>query len=135
MSKIVMSDKIYVSESKITGAGNGVFAKVPLKKDETIEVCPVIKVPMTDASNDDENGLLTNYFFYFGDALAMVLGFGSLYNHSNNANATYIKRPDKGVVEFRAVKEIAADQEITVNYNDGEPKNQTPIGRGVPGPK
>lgn len=134
MKQVEPSQKIYVASSKIPAAGLGVFAKVPLTQGEVIETCPVIKVPLTDAANDDDKGLLTNYFFYFGDGLAMVLGFGSLYNHSYSANATYTKRPEDGVVEFTAIKNIPAGHEITVNYNNGEATNQTPIGRGVPGP-
>lgn len=134
MRQITASQKIYVAPSTLPGAGRGVFAKVPIAKDELIETCPVISVPLTDTANDDDKGLLTNYFFYFGDGLAMVLGFGSLYNHSYNANATYIKRPKDSIVEFRAVKDIPKGQEITVNYNNGDPTSQTPIGRGVPNP-
>jgi uncharacterized protein len=134
MNRIYASQKVYVATSRLSGAGRGVFAKSDLKKDETIELCPVIEVPLTDSANDDEKGLLTNYFFYFGEGLAMVLGFGSLYNHSYNANATYIKRIKDKVVEFKAIEDISAGQEITVNYNNGEATNQTPIGRGVPGP-
>ena len=134
MNKIEASSKVYVAKSEIADAGRGVFARVPIMKDEIIEICPVIEVPLTDAANDNEGGLLTNYFFYFGDGLAIALGFGSLYNHSYNANATYLKRPDNGVVEFRAATNIPAEEEITVNYNNGELSNHTPIGRGVPDP-
>ena len=78
MKKIEPSRKVYVAQSELTDAGRGVFAKVPLLKGEVIEVCPVIAVPLNDSSNDDEYELLTNYFFYFSDGLAMVLRFGSL---------------------------------------------------------
>lgn len=134
MERIEASQKVYVLKSELPDAGRGVFARISLAINEVIEVCPVIEVSLDDAANNDERGKLTNYFFYFGDGLAMVLGFGSLYNHSYNANATYIKRPEDGVVEFRAITDIPAGQEITVNYNNGEPTNQTPIGRGVPDP-
>lgn len=132
MKKVEPSDKIYVSESDIPGAGRGVFAKLAIATGEVIEICPVIKVPKTDSSNDDEKGLLTNYFFYFGDDLAMVLGLGSLYNHSYDPNATYTKNLEDMTVEFKAIKDIPPEEEITTNYNNGDPNNQTPIGRGVP---
>jgi hypothetical protein len=63
----------------------------------------------------------------------MVLGFGSLYNHSYTPNATYVKKPDERVVEFVALQDIGSSEEITVNYNNGDPddKNQ-PMNRGVP---
>jgi SET domain-containing protein len=133
MKPLPLSDKVYLADSAIPGAGRGVFAKIAISEGEVIETCPVIELPRSDAANDD-NGKLTAYFFYFGDGLAMVLGFGSLYNHSYHPNATYLKRVDDGVVEFVALKDIPADTEITTNYNNGDPDDQTPIKRGVPDP-
>ena len=134
MRKIKPSGKIYISSSSIKGAGRGVFATQKIKSGEIIEICPVIEVPLADSSNDDEKGLLTNYFFYFGKALATVLGCGSLYNHSYEPNATYVKRPSERVIEFISIRDIEPNEEIVVNYNNGDPKNKTPIGRGVPNP-
>ncbi len=132
MDKIESTDKIFVSQSSIPNAGRGVFAKQALGKGEVIEVCPVIEVPLTDSSNDNDQGLLTNYFFYFGDGLAIVLGFGSIYNHAYEPNATYIKKPSDGVVEFQAIRDIEVGEEITVNYNNGDPDNKsTPMNKGV----
>jgi len=133
MKNVQPSDNIFVAASAIPNAGRGVFAAKPIRAGDVIETCPVIAVPLSDSSNDDEKGLLTSYFFYFGDGLAMVLGYGSLYNHSYEPNATYDKKPSEGVVAFRAIADIAAGEEITVNYNNGDPNNKsTPMNRGVP---
>jgi len=133
MSKIEPSERIFVSESTIPDAGRGVFAKEAISLGGVIEICPVIEVPLSDSSNDDEKGLLTNYFFYFGDGLAMVLGYGSLYNHSYQPNATYVKKPAEGIVEFKAIADISAGEEITVNYNNGDPDDKSkPMNKGVP---
>lgn len=133
MSTIDPSNKIYASVSSIPNAGKGVFAKANIVANEVIEVCPIIEVPLTDSSNHDEKGLLTNYFFYFGEGLALALGFGSLYNHSYEPNATYIKQLDSKTIEFRAIRKIKIGEEITVNYNLGNPNDQsTPPNSGVP---
>ena len=51
--------------------------------------------------------------------MALALGFGSLYNHSYRPNARYddVGRQAKA---FTALRDIAAGEEVTVNYN-GEP--------------
>ncbi len=132
VKKIEPSDKIFLDQSTIPGAGRGVFAKRALTKGEVIEVCPVIEIPLTDSSNDDQNGSLTNYFFYFGNGLAVVLGFGSIYNNSYTPNATYIKKPSDGVVEFQATEDIEAGINIIVNYNNGDPDDKsTSMNKGV----
>jgi SET domain-containing protein len=122
-----------MAQSNIRHAGRGVFASKDLAEGAIIEICPIIEVPLTDSSNDDNKGLLTNYFFYFGKGLAMVLGFGSLYNHSYGPNATYIKNEADKTVVFQTIKPIAANEEITVNYNNGDPEGrETPMNKGVP---
>jgi len=129
MKKLVASEKVYIKQSKILDAGRGVFAKRDIKKDELIEKCPVIEVPKYDVSNVRESILVT-YFFYFGknkQRLAIALGFGSIYNHSYKPNATYKIRHKEKTIDFIALKNIKKDDEITVNYNYGNPKDKSPL--------
>lgn len=132
MKEIESSQKVYVAESKIKNAGKGVFAKKPIRPDEVIEKCPVIEVPLKDPANNDE-GILVDYFFYFGDGLAIALGFGSLYNHSYNPNAIYKVNLKDKTIDFSAIKNINQGEEITVNYNFGNPTDTSmPSVRGIP---
>ena len=124
MKKFTASDNIYISKSKIHNAGRGVFARRDIKKDEIIESCPIIEVPKNDRSNLSESILVT-YFFYFGKnkkRVVLALGFGSIYNHSYKPNAIFrIKQKDM-IIDFVALKDIKKDDEITVNYYNGNPK-------------
>ena len=91
MNKLITSDKIYIRQSRIANAGRGVYARRDIKKDEIIEKCPIIEVPKHDVANLRESILVT-YFFYFGknkERLIIALGFGSIYNHTYEPNATY----------------------------------------------
>jgi len=129
MKKILSSDKVYVSKSKIFNAGRGVFAKCDIKKNEIIERCPFIEVPKHDMSNLKESILVT-YFFYYGknkEKLIVSLGFGSIYNHSHNPNAKYkIKQKDK-IIDFVALRNIKKGKEITFNYYNSENSKKTPL--------
>ena len=58
--------------------------------------------------------------------LALALGYGSLYNHSYRPNARYVDLAGRTKL-FTAMRDIAAGEEITVNYN-GEPEDDTPVG-------
>ena len=130
--KLEPSDKIYVAESTIPNAGRGVFTKRDMANGETIEVCPVIEVPLGDTSNK-KGAVLVDYFFYFCDRLAVALGFGSIYNHSYEPNATYIKNLRNNTVEFKTIKNIKAGEEITVNYNFGKAHDKSqPIQKNIP---
>ena len=48
---------------------------------------------------------------------AIVLGNGSLYNHSYQPNAVYEKDIDNAILTIRCYLSIKAQEEITINYN------------------
>lgn len=125
MNKIISSDKVYISKSKILKAGRGVFANLDIKRGEIIERCPVIKIPEHDSSNINESTLV-EYIYYLGkkkDRLILVLGCGSIYNHSHQPNAKYKEKYKDKVIDFIAINEIKKGDEITVNYNQGNQKS------------
>lgn len=134
---LLASEKIYVAKSSISNADRGVFAKADIKKDETIERCPIIEVPKSDVSNLKES-ILVNYYFYWGEnreKLAIALGFGSIYNHSYEPNATYEQNRKDKTIDFIALRDIKKDKEITVSYNFGNPDDKSPVKvAGVPPP-
>lgn len=116
--------KVRLGKSIIPDADRGVFAKVSIKKDETIERCPVLILPNKDYLIIKKT-ILRNYYFMWGkNTAAICFGFGSLYNHSYKPNATYRKNIKKKEIEFVAIKDIKKDEEITVNYNYGKPDDK-----------
>jgi len=57
----------------------------------------------------------------------VVLGFGSIYNHSHQPNAKYKEKYKDRSIDFIAINEIKKDEEITVNYNQGKQKHKSPL--------
>lgn len=101
---------------KVRGMGRGVFAGRPFRKGEVIEVCPVIRVP-ANAEGSVEG--LEYYVFQWGEGgkeLAVALGYGSLYNHSADANARFNPRTSKDDIVFRAERDIAEGEQIFIDY-------------------
>jgi SET domain-containing protein len=108
--------------------GRGVFAEKQFRKGQLIERVPVIMIP-ADQLKHVEKTILSNYTFSWGpefDDGAIAGGFGCFYNHSYEPNAQYIKRVDDGVIDFVALRDIGANEEITINYN-GSPDDQSPL--------
>ena len=129
MQKLLASDKIYISQSKIPNAERGVFAVVDIEKGKVIETCPIIEVSKDDTAKLNES-LLVTYFFYFGknkERLALTLGFGSIYNHSHNPNATFKIKAKEKLIDFIAVKNIKKNEEITFDYKHGNTKDGQPL--------
>ncbi|MGD1003077.1 MAG: SET domain-containing protein [Minisyncoccia bacterium] len=127
--QIFPSFKIYCTDSKIENGGRGVFANEDIAKGEIIERCPVVVVKEEETSLLRKSELI-NYYFIWGEdkkAVAICLGFGSLYNHSYEPNATYEKLIDDDMIKFIAIKDIKKNEEITVNYNYGDPDDKKPL--------
>src|SRR5262245_37487262 len=84
----VHSDLIVVRRSG--KKGRGVFARKLIRKGTIIERAPVILLPIGEVFSDAPRTMLANYVFVWGsDSVAVVLGYGSLYNHSYQPNASY----------------------------------------------
>lgn len=129
MVKHHTSDKVYIGRSNIKNADRGVFAKYAIKKSEIIERCPVIVIPKDNTTALNDSVLIT-YLFYFGknkEKSAFALGFGSIYNHSDEPNARFKIKEKERVIEFIAAKEIKKDEEITFNYRGDQKENKNPL--------
>jgi uncharacterized protein len=94
--------------------GRGVFAARAFEEGEVVERCPTLEVP-----EDDVSGLLGDYVFSSNTEgyVVLVLGYGMLYNHSAEANLEYVQGGEDEI-EFRAVRAVAADEELTIDYQD-----------------
>ncbi|MDP2174381.1 MAG: SET domain-containing protein [Bacteroidota bacterium] len=100
--------------------GRGVFTSKVLKKGEIIEICHVIEISRKDHQMLVGN-IIENYTFVWNTqkkTAAIVLGFGSLYNHTKKPNADYIKKIKQGVMVFKAIKDIKVGEEITIDYGE-----------------
>jgi uncharacterized protein len=107
------------------GRGRGVFATRAFRSGERIECAPVLVLPRPQLA-PLRGTLLDDYWFWWDDQHnACGLGWASLYNHACPANARFDRRLAACVLEFTAVRSIAAGDEITINYH-GEPDDPTP---------
>lgn len=110
---------LYYAPSPIHG--RGVFCSHPLTAGDVIEICPALVLP------HEEIELLTRselfgYYFLWGeqsDQCAIALGYGSLYNHSEDPNAVFEPDFTDDTIVFIAQRDISAGEEITVDYQAG----------------
>jgi tRNA-specific adenosine deaminase 3 len=117
-------EKIEVRESSIHGLG--VFAKELIEKNEMFESCPVLifsQFTMTHLYESAQSrSLLHDYVFsWFEGQVAVALGCGSIYNHSNDdTNASHRMNSNIPSIEFVAKRDIQPDEEILIHYWKGK---------------
>lgn len=108
--------------------GRGIFTTSDIKKDEIVEISPVIVIPI-DQWKYIKKTILYNYCFIWDNAdedLAIALGFGSLFNHSYNPSIGYYCDTENLAINFYALRDILEDEELTINYH-GDPDNKSPL--------
>lgn len=120
-----MKQKIEIKKKK--NIGRAVFALENFKKGEIIEICPTI-VLNTKERKLCERTILNSYIYPWKSTRtgSVVLGWGSIYNHSYNPNSDWKQDFKTKTMVYRAIKDIKKGEEILVNYN-GEPDDMTEI--------
>jgi len=126
VGKSVMQHSDLVLIKRARGKGRGVFARTRIRKGAVIEKVPVLIIPIKHLVGGLTNPILQKYFYIWNKGnVAVSLGYGSLYNHSYAPNAEY--EHDTASIVYRALRDIAKGEEITINYN-GDPRDRGPVG-------
>lgn len=126
MNIIYPPSNLYIAQSNIHGLG--IFARSDIKEGEIIEEAPILLIE-EDQITDLTQTELRFYYFAWGAGFkqaAIGFGYASLYNHSYDPNARYIKDMENNLLRFVAIKNIESEQEILVNYN-GHPDDKTKL--------
>jgi hypothetical protein len=95
--------------------GRGVFALRRFREAEIVETCPTVVL-----ADEDVEGVVRNYVFSARQPgkLLLVLGYGMLYNHSAEPNLFH-RSAGRLLIEFVALRDIAAGEELTHDYGPG----------------
>lgn len=107
MKNELIQNQLVVKRSPIHGYG--VFAGKNINNEEIVEECYALL-------NDECYAGFMDYYFCFGEQCALLTGFGSIYNHSDQPNAYTVFDEDSGVFTFYACQPIVAGEEIFINY-------------------
>ena len=115
--------KILVNDSPIHG--RGIFSTEEISENDLIERCPIIKLDFPSKYHCDLK--LLDYVYAkpckpcekcnnHGHELFMVLGYGMVYNHQDNANAIITFDYVNLIADIVAIKDIGKDKEIYISY-------------------
>jgi uncharacterized protein len=100
--------------------GRGIFTRKRIKAETVIETAPVIVMTHDERLLIDQT-ILHNYIFEWqpdGQQLCcMALGLIPMYNHAYISNCEYFMDYDNNEIIIQAVRDIAAGEELTINYN------------------
>lgn len=105
----------------------GIIATKDIKTGVEIEKCPVLLVDINEYNDHLSKTVLIKYYFEWDEKnVAIVLGYGSLFNHSYTPNAKYEFDYDNKYLIISSIKNIKKGDEITINYNY-DPESKEPV--------
>lgn len=107
--------------------GRGIFTTDHIKKDELVEISPVIIIPKDEWKYVKKTTFFNYCFLWDGtEDTVLALGYGSLFNHSYEPNLTSSCNSVNLSMDFYSLRDIKAGEELTINYH-GEPENRAPL--------
>ena len=112
----------------VRGKGRGVVAGRAFSRYEKVASAPVVVLAADDWARV-EQGILREYAFKWDDDAgerALALGVASLFNHSYQPNTCPKLLTGDLRIDFIALRDIAAGEELTFNYN-GRPADPSPL--------
>jgi SET domain-containing protein len=117
--KITPPSKIYLKDSPLHNLG--VFSSKEIKKGEIIDVCPFLPFPQ---KSNQSIPVFSNYTFCFPRSEnwhthALVMGYGSYYNHSDTPSVEWDTNEDDRTFIFFALRDIKENEELFINYGNG----------------
>ncbi|MEA2901805.1 MAG: uncharacterized protein QOH36_1692 [Actinomycetota bacterium] len=112
----------------VPGKGRGVVARRAFRRYEVVESASVVVLSAEEWAAI-EGTILGQYAFRWGDEggqRAMALSTASFFNHSYTPNTCPKLRIDDLRIDFLAMDDIDAGDELTFNYN-GRPSDGAPL--------
>lgn len=104
--------------------GMGVFSDAFIPADTVLEEAHWIKYKRDDCNSP----MINDYVYEVSDPPnasqeecgynALVLGFGSIYNHSFENNAHYLFDEEKNVFVYQSIKDIQPGDQICISYGE-----------------
>jgi hypothetical protein len=106
-------DRFYIGTSRMPEAGDGLFARVPLKQGDRLAVIGVLV--SAGSVGDRCTRYADEHKYRVGDWLLIPFGYGAMANHSPTPNlAKIIEGSD---VYLQALRDVEADEELCFAYD------------------
>lgn len=107
-------DRFYAAPSTIPGAGQGLFARVPLKAGARLAVVGVLI--QRDSASDRFTAFADQYKLRVDDHLLIPCGIGAMANHSSRPNLR--KVVEDGTLFLELLQDTDAGTELCFTYSD-----------------
>ncbi|KAG6814268.1 hypothetical protein H0H92_015383 [Tricholoma furcatifolium] len=97
--------------------GRGVYAAQNIPAQTVIEISPVLLFSKEEYEAHGKFTVLDHYTFKWSEGrMALALGLGSLFNHSEQPNVSYSLDTATESIRYTTARDITADEELCIFY-------------------
>jgi len=97
--------------------GRGVFAVVPIQKGTVIDISPVLVFSQEEYEKHARHTVVDHYTYQWTNGhMALALGLGSLFNHSQTPNVGFIRDSLALCIRYITLSDIAPGDELSISY-------------------
>ena len=107
-------DRFHAGPSRIPGAGQGLFARVPLRAGDRLRVIGVLVRRDSDA--DRYTAFADEYKFRVGDCVLIPCGVAAMTNHSSHPNLAKVVEGNEVFLEL--LRDVDAGEELCFTYSE-----------------
>jgi len=107
-------ERFFVAPSRIPGAGQGLFARVPLRAGDRLAVIGVLVRRHSVA--DQCTGYADEYKYRAGDCVLIPCGVAAMANHSSQPNVEKVIEGDAVFLEL--LRDVDAGEELSLGYSE-----------------
>ena len=107
-------DRFYAGPSRIRGAGQGLFARVPLRSGDRLKVLGVLV--RRDSHEDRYTAFADEYKFRVGEYLLIPCGVAAMTNHSSQPNLVKVVEGNEVFLELLC--DVGAGEELCFSYSE-----------------
>ncbi|KAL5501410.1 TAD3 [Sanghuangporus vaninii] len=102
---------------KSAGKGRGLFASRQISARTVIESSPVLLFSSDEYETHGKHTILDHYTFKWPDGrMALALGLGSLFNHSDNPNVSFSVDSANDLIRFTTTRTVDEGEELCIFY-------------------
>ncbi|KAG0230169.1 hypothetical protein BGW41_002591 [Actinomortierella wolfii] len=98
--------------------GKGVFASAPIPARTVIDVSPILFFPADEYNAHGQYTQLDHYTYRWQGGMALALGLGSMFNHSNKPNVGYQRLFDQRCIRYSTLRDIQPGEELFISYGN-----------------
>ncbi|KAG0303332.1 hypothetical protein BGZ98_006786 [Dissophora globulifera] len=96
--------------------GRGVITAVAIPTRTVIDISPILLFPSEEYSLHGQHTQLDHYTYRWQGGMALALGLGSMFNHSNKPNVGFQRDFNNKVIRYTTLREIEAGEELCISY-------------------